>query len=518
MNGQLTEHPLAELIHDISTNRLTGALRLEHDAVKTVIYCEAGQVVYAATNLRELRLGEYLTKRALVSEEQIASLGNNLSDLALAAALGTSGAIDRGSVTSLFSQQVTDLLSVVLLWTKGTWNFDERTRLGDPLRLKIDVVTLLLETARKLPPKFVSSRIHNREESISPVTGMPDFGSLSPAEGFVLSRVDSPVPLGSLIAMSGLPEAEALRTIYGLALSGFIEREHWPMVLSKSGDPVRVSKAPVTVQKVVEPEPVPPTAEETEESVARDLEDLFRRLEGASTHYEVLNVDTQAGRGEIKTSYYALARRYHPDRFHLQAGTAHHMRIEAAFAKIAQAYVTLSDSALRRSYNGKLKAREKMRRVAQDAPKARVDQTQNVLRQDKSSKNSVTDDLERAEAFYQEGFAALEQGQTQAAITNLAAAARIFPKDARFRAYYGRALAAQEETRRLAETEMHAAIKLEPGNTAYRVMLAELYCDLGFFLRAEAEVKRVLSTEPNNPSVRKLMQRLEGAHPPSEKV
>lgn len=517
MNGQLTEHPLAELIHDIFTNRLTGTLRLEHDAVKTVIYCEAGQVVYAATNLRELRLGEYLTKRAVVSEEQIASLGKNLSDLALAAALGTSGAIDRGRVASLFSQQVTDLLSVVLLWTKGTWNFDERTRLGDPLRLKIDVVTLLLETARKLPPTFVSSRIHNLEESISPVTGMPDFGSVSPAEGFVLSRVDSPVPLGSLIALSGLPEAEALRTIYGLALSGFIEREHWPTVLSKSGDAVRVSKAPVTVQKVVEPEPVAPTPEETEESEARDLEDLFRRLEVASTHYEVLNVDTQAEPREIKTSYYALARRYHPDRFHLQAGTAHHMRIEAAFAKIAQAYVTLSDSALRRSYDIKLKALEKMRKVAQDAPKARVDQTQNVLH-NMSSKNSVTDDLERAEAFYQEGFAALEQGQTQAAITNLAAAARICPKDARFRAYYGRALSAREETRRLAETEMHAAIKLEPGNTAYRVMLAELYCDLGFFLRAEAEVKRVLSTEPNNPAIRKLMLRLEAAHPPSEKV
>ena len=114
------------------------------------------------------------------------------------------------------------------------------------------------------------------------------------------------------------------------------------------------------------------------------------------------------------------------------------MRIEAAFAKIAQAYVTLSDPALRRSYDGKLAAREKMRKVGQDAPKARVtEQPVSPAREDKSAKTSVSEDLERAEAFFQEGFASLEQGQTQAAIISLSAAARTFPKDARFRAYYG---------------------------------------------------------------------------------
>ena len=136
MNGKLIEQPLAELIREISAHRLTGALRLQHEAVKTVIYFEGGALVYAAANLREFRLGEFLTKRGIVSEERFAALGNNLSDLAVAAALSNSGTMDRGRVTHFLTQQVTELVRVVLLWPKGTWNFEQRARLSDPVRLR----------------------------------------------------------------------------------------------------------------------------------------------------------------------------------------------------------------------------------------------------------------------------------------------------------------------------------------------------------------------------------------------
>ena len=103
----------------------------------------------------------------------------------------------------------------------------------------------------------------------------------------------------------------------------------------------------------------------------------------------------------------------------------------------------------------------------------------------------------------------MQQGQIQSAIVNLAAAARLAPGEARFRAYYGRALGAVEATRRLAEAELQAALKLDPANLSYRLMLAELYFDLGFNRRAEGELRRVLMAQPDNPGARKLMRRLE---------
>jgi len=42
MEGQLSEHPLAELIREINNTGLSGALRLSHDRAKVVVYFDAG--------------------------------------------------------------------------------------------------------------------------------------------------------------------------------------------------------------------------------------------------------------------------------------------------------------------------------------------------------------------------------------------------------------------------------------------------------------------------------------------
>jgi predicted Zn-dependent protease len=103
----------------------------------------------------------------------------------------------------------------------------------------------------------------------------------------------------------------------------------------------------------------------------------------------------------------------------------------------------------------------------------------------------------------------LRQGQVAQAITHFAAAAHTVPHEARYRAYYAQALAAQGKTQRLAEMEMQAAVKLEPSSTMYRMMLAQLYYDLTFYLRARAEVDRVLALEPNNSAAQALREKLQ---------
>lgn len=505
MNGQLNEQPLAELVREVFWQRLNGALRLKHEGVKTVIYFEAGEIIYAASNLRELRLIEYLQKQGLVSAEQLKPLGNSRSDLSLAAALIERGVIGQQAVKELIAQQVTDVLGVALLFTQGTWKFEEHTRLSDPIRIKLDVPGLLLLAARRMGLPFVATQLSNPVEIISPVAGLPDFTGLSPAEGFVLSRVDAPLGLHQLVLLSGLRELEALRTIYGLALGGFIEREHWRSTLKRQGAGVTPTDADKVTEKISSPEV-------SVHTLAAELDELLARLDSASSHYEVLNVEASAGAEDIKLSYYALARRYHPDRFHMQAGTPLHASIESAFARIAQAYVALTDQPQRSAYDAKLAARERARRAAPEAPQlSKEERSRDEARKRESAEGVADSEWTRAESSFQEGFVALQQGQTQAAIVNLAAAARLAPSEARFRAYYGRALAAQEDTRRLAEAEMQAAVKLAPENSSYRLMLAELYCDLGFFRRAEGELKRVMSAELNNPAGRKLLRRLEAA-------
>ncbi|MGI8732995.1 MAG: DUF4388 domain-containing protein [Pyrinomonadaceae bacterium] len=506
MNGQLNEHPLAELIREILLHRMGGTLRLKQEAVKAVVYFEAGEIIYAASNLKELRLNEYLRKQGLLSAEQLESMGNERSDPSLAAALTESRILDQQTVNRVIGKQVTDLLRVVLRWTEGTWDFDERAHLGDPIRVKLNVAELLLQAARKMNLQLVASRLSNPFEKISPVPGLPEFGKLSPTEGFVLSRVDSPMELNRLVSLSGLGDLEVMKTVYALTLVGFLEREYWPDAFKKARLEVGAS-APLPAETSGEPVAEPDVSVHT---LAAELQELLDRLKGASSHYEILDVESTADSADIKRSYYALARRYHPDRFHMQAGTPLHASIESAFARIAQAYVTLTDPAQRSGYDAKLAARVRQRQFVQEVPESnKSTRMPSEAKRSADGENSPETEWTRAESSFKEGFVALQQGQKQTAIVNLATAARLVPSEARFRAYYGRALAAVPDTRRLAEAELQAAIKLDPDNSAYRLMLAELFCDLGFLRRAAGELKRVISTEPNNSAAQSLRRRIE---------
>ena len=508
MKGTLSAQPLAELIREISSKRLSGTLRLEHIRAKTAVYFEDGNVVYAASNLRTLRFREYLSTRGLLSDKESASLQNNLPDLELAAALSAAGKLRQTDVDGLLATLVGDILRVALLWTEGAWEFNERARLDDPVRVKIDIATLLRETAQRMPLRFVSQRLLNPGEMISRSSDVSPTTNLLPIESFMLSRLDEPTRLEQLVVLSGLRELDAHRVIYGLALGGLIKREYWQNAFRTAS---AKTKEEPSVRSEVESSPGEPVQVDKGWASIRDedaeLKEFLRRLSQATNYYEIMALPATAGANEIKDAYYALARNYHPDRFHLKSGTRLHGELSSAFARITQAYETLINPNARAAYDQSI---ERSRRFAESAPKPDKIEPIDSLREELAFEISAAEkELGRAEYSFREGFGALQQGRINAAVSHLAAAAQLAPQEARYRAYYGRALAAGEKTRRLAENEIQAAVKLDPANANFRTMLAELYFDLKFHRRAQTEVDRALALDPNNASAHALLRKLE---------
>jgi curved DNA-binding protein CbpA len=260
-----------------------------------------------------------------------------------------------------------------------------------------------------------------------------------------------------------------------------------------------------TAPKVAEETQAPAAADVTPENVEAFLE----RLRRADSHYDVLGVDSMAAPSEMKSAYYDLARRYHPDRFR-KAEPALLTRMESAFAKITQAYDTLRDDDLRANYNAKLQARRKAQQIADSTSKPVTPTAESTATPDATLVVPVISAAERAANDFKEGLAALEQGQRKLATGLFASAARLAPNEARYRAYYGQMLAGQENTRRAAEAELQAAIKLDSGNADYRVMLAQLFRDLGFAIRAKGEAERAVAADPNNQKARDLLRELKG--------
>ena len=241
----------------------------------------------------------------------------------------------------------------------------------------------------------------------------------------------------------------------------------------------------------------------------QDVDAFLERVRRSESHYDVLGMQETASAAELKSAYYDLARRYHPDRFR-KVEPVLLTRLESAFARITQAYDTLRDDALRANYNAKLQARRKAQQYADSMAKPAAPTPESTETQESTPVEPRISIAERAANDFKEGFAALEQGQRGLATGLFASAARLAPNEPRYRAFYGQMLAEQENTRRAAEAELQAAIKLDPANAEYRVMLAQLFRDLGFAIRAKGEAERAVAADPNNRKARDLLRELKG--------
>jgi curved DNA-binding protein CbpA len=494
MQGQLSENPAAELIREIAETQRSGALRLARERAKAVVYFEAGQLVLASSNLRAHRLREILKRRGFSAARLGESAGQS-SDDQLALALIHGGGLTPETLARIRADQVVEVLRVVLLWTEGTWEFDPRVRLAEGTRVQIDLNHLLLECGRRLPAGFVTSRFLKTNGAYLQGALNQNDPTMLPSEAFLISRATTAVSLSELTALSGLREEEALRTIYGLSLSGNLRRSDWPMVLG----PVPPSTPAPPRSGVANASPAPPNgAKAAVELVeADDVEIFFARLAAAKDYYDVLDVGRTATLVKIKSAYHALARRFHPDRFHKDE-TELRRRIDSAFARIAQAYETLSDSSLRASYDAKQTSKTRtLRRDSALSAKLNNGQT--------GPGTTTASEKSRAEASFQRGLEATESNRPDDAVRQFAEAAMLSPREARYRAHYGRALIRKSTTRRIAEAELKAAVSLDPENASYRVMLAELYKELGLRRRAEGELDRALAADPKNEAARALL-------------
>jgi curved DNA-binding protein CbpA len=486
MQGRLVEHPSAELIREIFSKGLSGGLRLARERAKAAIYFENGQVIFASSNLRAHRLHEIIRHRKLIDGRLDEGL-TKATDDELAAALIQSGRLTAKTLDTIRADQVLDVVRLVLLWTSGTFEFDPRVRPMEETRVEIDLNGLLLECARRLPEDFARSRLAETNGNYLTVVDNAGANHLLPAEAFVLSRAEDKLTLSELIALSGMGEAEALRTIYALSLSGHLERSDWPTTFFP-GRPAPAKKA----DTITAPSP-PLTAEELE---AEDLQDLFARLESARNSYEVLGVGPSASIDEMKNVYHALARRFHPDRFHQEQPDLRR-RIDSAFAQIAQAYETLRDPSLRSDHDA--------RRPGNVPAASRQDAVETPKEANSGPQATPGPKPVGAANCFRQGQEALRENRREEAIRLMAEAAKLEPRVARYRAHYGYALIKNSNTRRAAERELQAALSLDPENVSYRVMLAELYKALGLRRRAEGELERALAVDPKNEAARSLL-------------
>src|SRR5688500_20404880 len=98
LNGNLHDHPLAELLVEISQAFLNGSLRISSEEHKAIIYFDAGEVVFAVSNAPQHRLFNILLRENKISSDELKETGNFTNDLELKNLLLEKGLISEKEV------------------------------------------------------------------------------------------------------------------------------------------------------------------------------------------------------------------------------------------------------------------------------------------------------------------------------------------------------------------------------------------------------------------------------------
>jgi curved DNA-binding protein CbpA len=164
-------------------------------------------------------------------------------------------------------------------------------------------------------------------------------GSLSPAEGFLLSRIDGHTPWAVLREIGGFAPADADRALASWIAAGLVQVEG-----EKPGPP--------PVEEAAAPAPAAPDLSAVDASLElpvelqREILTFEARLVGA-THHEILGVERGVDPGGIKRAYFRLSKQFHPDRYFRRNIGGFAGRLERIFRHVALAYELLSDPATR---------------------------------------------------------------------------------------------------------------------------------------------------------------------------
>lgn len=508
LNGDLHDHPLAELLIEISQAFLNGSLRIASEENKAIIYFDGGEVVFAVSNARQHRLFNILLRENKFSLDELQESGNFTNDLELKNLLIEKNLLSAKELNEQISHQIEEILQTALNWKEGKWNYSSLVRAKADVRFEVDSASLLFEYGRNLPNAALVRRFNSLQERFETKPKPPAHINLHPQEAFVFSRFgETALSVEEIKNLSRANEIEILKTVYTLWLGGFLRRHKWNWAFSKEKI-YAISTAKIALKKnkplpALSSQPIETLAVETvekAESVKQEevqeqlsLESYLDRVENAATFYEIFDVSSKAPAGEIKSAYFSLAKRFHPDLFHRQTDDAMQRRIQNAFTKLAQAYETLKDEQSREVYNFKLGKG--------------LTVSQNPLSNGTPSATGNANIEKQAAENFEQGFSYLMEERYEQAIQLLARAVHLAGNNARYRAYYGKALASHRNTYRQAETEFQAALRIED-NADYRLMLAELYVNIGLFKRAESELSRVLEKAPNNWEARSLLDSL----------
>jgi hypothetical protein len=515
IQGPLWEGVLPGVLRQLYVGRSTGVLRFERDGERRRLRFRGGNIVGADSGSREDHMGEVGVRRGLLTTADLKrATGFMLRDRKrLGTVLLEQGMLDNERLESLVAAQVQEVMSRVFSWAPhGTYAFDEGdegAQDGD-ITLRLSTGELILQAARGVQDPDVIVYCLGDLDRIPALSTDPLLRfqriSLSPADGYVLSRVDGHLSARDIVQLVPISQEEACRSLYGLVSTGVIEFLAAPAVAAVRREDPASSPSPAAPEVAPEGESPAPAAAPSDTRRVEIL-DAHGGLK-TRTHYEVLGIGRDATDAQVKEAYFRLARRFHPDVHHDQALSDLKAKLEAVFVRLGEAYEVLRNPRTRASYEQRLGPPPP---PAVTAPPA--DATPALPEKDPVS------DLRMAEAAIRTAAQSIAEEKFWDAIGLLETALPLVEgaSKQRARVLLARAYARNAHWIKQGEELLLLVIQEDPRNAEAPFHLGQIYKSQGFRSRALNSFKKVLELDPEHEGARAEVAELDTQEPAPER-
>jgi len=232
IEGAIAEGAVPGLLRELYVGRRTGMLSFERGSEQRGVRFRKGHIIHADTNVREDRMGEVLVRRGRLSAEDLKrALGFSVRDgKRLGAVLVETGVLTSDALEEALALHVHEILSKVFSWRDGRYRFTEEDDVGplpDDVTLKVSTGELILQAARSVADPDVVRYCLGDIDRVLGLASDPLLRfqrvTLTPSDGYVLSRVDGTLSARDLVAMIPLPAEEVHRSLFGLLSTAMIE-------------------------------------------------------------------------------------------------------------------------------------------------------------------------------------------------------------------------------------------------------------------------------------------------------
>jgi DnaJ-domain-containing protein 1 len=232
IQGALWEGVLPGVLRGLYVGRRTGVLSFVRGEEQCGVRFRLGNILSADTSVREDRLGETLVRLGRLTPLDLKrAMGFALRDgRRLGAVLLDLGLLDASKLEEAVTVQAHQVLRRVFSWSEGSYEFHEESAdqvLDGDVTLRLSTGELILQAARSVrDPDVVRYNLGNISRvlalSADPLLRYQRI-SLSPVDGYVLSRVDGTLSAKEIIQITPLPPEDVQRSLFGLVSTGVLE-------------------------------------------------------------------------------------------------------------------------------------------------------------------------------------------------------------------------------------------------------------------------------------------------------